>query len=826
MKKFSLFLAVFCIGLTVLLAASPRLPAAARPAAAPPAPVLQLPANGGTAVTPTFQWQAAAGASYYEIQAASDNVFSTVIFQQKTYQRTITPVRTLPNGVLYWRVRAYDSSDAAGDWSGAWSFTRQITAPALTSPANAAAAVIWPNFQWQKVDGAAYYHIQVATDNTFTTIVFEDDLYNLSVTPVSSLDNTAFYWHVQGMDAGGNGGEWSVTWTFTKVIPAPSLVSPANGAGAVVTPTFQWQAAQGAVYYEVEGADNPDFLNPWSEQTYDLSFTPIDTLDNGRLYWHVRGWDNGSMNATNDHEGAFSATWSFTKTIPAPALTGPADNATVTGDPQFTWQAAAGAASYRVEIASDQDFNSVVLDQNTYNLSFTPIDTNNLVGVRYWRVRGVDADGHEGTVSAARQVTLNAAPTCSNSSQALAGPADGSTVNFDPAFQWDCQKDATRYKLLIYKKNGANWDQSFYLYSEYTTYTPFNSGNQAGDHHTLLDGEYRWYVEAYAGSTLKATSSIWYFTKTTQFSLLTPTDGQTVSGTDPTFTWQGVRCAESYRIRIYRNGDEVYSLITKYLRYLPYNDASMGSDVETIPSGSYVWEVEARDGSNRVMVTSQGFAFSKTLPMTLNAPAPASNHAVDPRFSWLPVSGANKYNLWIYPLGQSTDYAHLSTDYPYYTPYNSSSFATDKPVLPNGSYSWKVEAVQGSTAVTTSVPISFTRNASLNLVSPAGGAEFPTGGAPTFQWQAVQGAEEYRLVIRRGASSFVTVSTPYLLYTPYDDTSIGTDGSVFPDGTDYTWYVEAWNGGARLATSASRGFSIGSPPGLEIKIYVPFIRHQ
>ena len=91
--------------------------------------------------------------------------------------------------------------------------------------------------------------------------------------------------------------------------PAPTLLSPSNGAGGVVpAPTLTWSAAAGAVSYDVRfGASSPP---PFVANTTNLSYAPAGPLSLGATYY----WQVVAKNAAGS---AASPVWSFTTTSTA-----------------------------------------------------------------------------------------------------------------------------------------------------------------------------------------------------------------------------------------------------------------------------------------------------------------------------------------------------------------------------------------------------------------------------------------------------------------------------------------------------------------------------
>ena len=97
------------------------------------APALTAPANGGTGVatTPTFTWNALAGATSYDIQVAADPAFNTIVASATGLAGTSwTPGAALASDTVhYWRVRAANA--CGGVWSAIWAL--RTAAPTCTT---------------------------------------------------------------------------------------------------------------------------------------------------------------------------------------------------------------------------------------------------------------------------------------------------------------------------------------------------------------------------------------------------------------------------------------------------------------------------------------------------------------------------------------------------------------------------------------------------------------------------------------------------------------------------------------------------------------------
>lgn len=759
-----------------------------------PAPTLISPISGNTIITPTFKWGGSPSDAKYEVQVAADAAFTTLLWSGETKQQTLTPITSIPNGDLHWRVRAKDSDNNPGAWSSVGDFVKHIPAPTLVAPGNGVAVtVITPSFQWQAAQGATYYQIEVATDDSFTAdvLVFQATTFDLSITPTRALPNGQLFWRVKGMDAGDHAGTVSATWTFTKVIPGPALVSPADGITVmVITPSFQWQAASGAVYYHLQVATNDSFTSDvivWEEDTYDLSITPVTSdFPNTVLYWHVRGMDG------QDHPGAYSTTRRFTRHIPAPNLIEP-----INGDdvqiPTFHWTASDGATYYEIQVARGISFTSDVLlwTQDTHDLQITPVDIVNPKAwptdqPLYWRIRGMDTRDNPGTYSVIGNFTLSAQDACTNTTLTLISPAQNWNGTTDPNFEWGCYQGAAFYKVRLFKPDLAHTYDT--INTKLTAYTPYAAPNAV---QTLINGQYLWKIEAWADSTHKlAESETRTFTKAAILNLLGPTDGATLPA-DPTFSWARVQGAVRYKLEVYTGTTilDLYDYVyTEYPTYTPFNAPNAR---QTYVNGNYKWKVLAyrslTTSEGEVIATSDTREVRRQTTFDLIAPADGSSVAQDPTFQWEPVQGARRYKLEVYV--DSNLYDSLYTDYTTYTPYDTGS---SKQTYINNNYSWKVIAYR-STSTSNSEVIAISkstrqvRRASvLNLLSPADKVHLCD--EPTFSWQSIIGARRYKLEISQHSTLYDSIYTEYPEYTPYD----APDAlSSFADG-DFSWRVLAF----------------------------------
>ncbi len=110
--------------------------------------------------------------------------------------------------------------------------------PTLTGPSNGATNVpTLPTFTWTGSNSGSYT-IDVATDASFTNIVFTDTVTGTSVTPSTDLQsNTQFFWRVTASNACGT-GTVSATFSFTTE-PLPGDCSAGTTPQVLYTYGFE-----------------------------------------------------------------------------------------------------------------------------------------------------------------------------------------------------------------------------------------------------------------------------------------------------------------------------------------------------------------------------------------------------------------------------------------------------------------------------------------------------------------------------------------------------------------------------------------------------------
>jgi hypothetical protein len=728
-----------------------------------------------------LSWTPVPHAAYYEFQVSTDPNFSSSTncytnhtdwspYLQKTGSATLPGTCALDSmtwdtgTTYYWRVRGIDDSRGlptspgviVGLWSnsggGAAQFIRNPTAPTYVTPADGA-SVVTPTMSWTSVVGAQDYRLTVVKHNGSTISGYPITTYATSYTPPSTTTlqqaDGPFSWYVQAVDAFGvvsaipaNPPTFSIANNSggpTGTIPV--LDSPADGASFAAMPQMSWEPMTGAAKYTVHIAQNGFEKTPLVANDMYTTYTSTTLpLAPGTYTWWVEGVDSTGISLGESADR--------TLTITAPPILGSGDylapdrcsavsSCTAVPDtPTLRWNPQANVGEYVVTIATDPNFTNVLKTYVTPYSSFTPRDSllDSQAGqAYYWFVRscsdawvnstqpsrcgpGSDDTDVNGNASAFRKV--------SNPVQ-LTSPSNNATVSGTVHFQWadyldsagsggESTQEAKQYFIQI----STAHDFSSILDSA-TVDTP----SYTAEDETYPDGPIYWRVQAIDASTNHLTwSDAWLVTKQSVAPHLTyPSSGHTQSGV-PYLAWDPASGAAKYTVEVYRNGDLSFNhsnlVISKTTLFTAF------SPTAGLAAGDYAWRVQPTDGFGRQGQWSAGRVFH----LSLSAPgltAPADNlltNSGDILFSWSPVVGAVQYQ---WQLSHSADFgvlvAHDNTVMTSYAP----------PSVADGTYRWRVEALDGSG---NTLAVSDSRSLSKDSVAPTVTAMTPAG-APTITQQ-------------------------------------------------------------------------------------------
>ncbi len=175
-----------------------------------------------------------------------------------------------------------------------------------------------------------------------------------------------------------------------------TLLSPQhNQAPVSVNPVFEWDETEFADSYEIQVARTDNFDNGMSlvftKGFVDDTLIESPELNNGMSYfWRVRGHNAGGV-------GEWSETSSFRVIFAQPGvveLLSPVDDDEPADLlPEFEWTTAPASFAYQLEVALDDEFEQLVIEETIPDVvRFTPDEEFEEGTAYFWRVRGINPD--------------------------------------------------------------------------------------------------------------------------------------------------------------------------------------------------------------------------------------------------------------------------------------------------------------------------------------------------------------------------------------------------------------------------------------------------
>ncbi len=429
----------------------------------------------------------------------------------------------------------------------------------------------------------------------------------------------------------------------TSVLPAHvSLQSPADNAGGLtLNQIVTWLADGRSTSYRVQVATTPGFAGPAADRD-SIAATQFNAsgLENGTTYyWRVFGRNKYGT-------GAWSDTWSFTTVVAAPPLRLPANGATAQAvDVAVRWGGVKGADVYHVQIATDPNLASAIMD--TAGVADTVLNLHGLAGNTryYWRARAV-GQGTPGAWSETWSFTTAAPPRIGT--PILKYPTNGlANQPTNQPFQWKGVSGAVSYTLQVATSAGF---AQFLFDTTGLTDTIF-----AGSWFDLGQ-TYYWHVRANGTADTSAWSEAWTFSTSHRVdtgvpALVSPVNGSWDQSAINKLIWRSVRNATAYEVQLTDDGsfaDLLFHQITPDTQVVH----------TPIPEfGMYYWRVRAIFGVDsgawcRVWLFNTGFIGSSVdEPRAGNGTAATlTQNRPDP------FTGQTDLSFWL-PAGSSVDLA-------------------------------------------------------------------------------------------------------------------------------------------------------------------------
>jgi photosystem II stability/assembly factor-like uncharacterized protein len=186
---------------------------------------------------------------------------------------------------------------------------------------------------------------------------------------------------------------FGVTWmnasgSITRLLAAlntVSLFSPSNGSQVPLTPMIRWNGVDSAASYRLTIYSGMCFQAIVFDSTTALDSIRIPAgklMVDTRYYWKVKAYNTGG-------EGPYADAYYFiTSYTPPPTLISPLDNSLgIQLTPVLNWDDNLQALKYRVQLSTDINFNTILLDDSSLTASQYSIPSGILTynTTYYWR---------------------------------------------------------------------------------------------------------------------------------------------------------------------------------------------------------------------------------------------------------------------------------------------------------------------------------------------------------------------------------------------------------------------------------------------------------
>ena len=252
------------------------------------APNLSAPPDGNVFVNinGTLRWEQVTGALNYKLQISKSTNFSPLVVNDSNITENNYNYSNLENNTkYYWRVAA-KNTEGTGDWSEVWDFSTRIATPSLISPAqNAIKIQNYGKLNWQSVQGAESYNVQLSQSNNFATkIIDETSLSNTTIDYVDLGLESDYYWHVSASNPDGT-TDWSNTWKFTT--DKFSTVDETNNQGMFTLHSYPNPASESVVFdinLQFDSHVEISIFNLFGEKMDDI-FSGYLLQGNHRINW-------------------------------------------------------------------------------------------------------------------------------------------------------------------------------------------------------------------------------------------------------------------------------------------------------------------------------------------------------------------------------------------------------------------------------------------------------------------------------------------------------------------------------------------------------------
>jgi len=488
-----------------------------------------------------LRWSKVGGAEQYKVEITNNPSFTTITKFFVGIKDTFVVIPPMKNNTRYfWRVYAIKEMDTVISLN-TFSFTTILETPFLSIPENNLINVpLQSRLEWNLVDGADYYLIQISETESFeqTATIYDSSRVNyLQLRDLKNEQN--YFWRVKAARTTDT-SDWSEVFRFRTEMTIPQLYYPMDKSENVeINPIFRWKEYSRQVKYQLQISKISDFtLIIIDTLIYDPYYMVRELKANTTFFWRVRSIDNQYHSSWSPY---FWFKTGNNNIVQEPMLIVPKNGIFVDFPVKFMWTPSVGSFKYRIQISENSNFTALVVDFQTIYPEFI-LQTNLPKEYYYWRVKTYTTYD-----SSKWSDTWLFKPYNPNRKISLLSPPNGELqVKTSDTLRWEQILGADYYILDIATDEDFS-DMvitNLKLQNNYYVFSNFSKGKK-----------YFWRVKCNIKDRENIWSNVWSFTIETNKILVTPSPISPKNNIvgfeiDGKFEWESIPQARYYRLFI------------------------------------------------------------------------------------------------------------------------------------------------------------------------------------------------------------------------------------------------------------------------------------
>ncbi len=606
--------------------------------------------------------------------------------------------------------------------------------PNITPP------ILGDAFSWEaSIPAANQYRLEVSLVEDFSALVLIKFIQGISYS--MNMDELEFskgyYWRVQGLDGDGNpfGNSSQTSFFQTQSVPTPTLNTFSEETP--LTPEFSWNGIEMAIGYQITVSSDGGLENIfWQENTSNTSAAYPESatlLEFASTYY----WQVASL-GESDIVLSISSIESFSTKSVYPVMGLNPDGGTETLSPTLQWEANDKITTYLVNVGTDAEMSTVIVNEQTDGNSFQ-VDEGVLSSGNsyYWIVDGLDENGE--SLAGPSNPALIVMPSTDNI-PLITPIGDEQVSNLNPVFKWGSLLGTTSYTLRV----GA--DPEF----ENLVVNTIVSGNETTipeENRLNNSTSYYWQVEGATETAVIISNTGSFVTPSSaELTIQKLEDGEVISVTNPTFSWEAGEGISAFAIQFADNPDFSES----WNFQIGATNFEYPAEPTLTFNTPYYWQVAPLNNEGSPIggwTVSRSFSISAAFIVELELPGNGEVATTSkPTFQWGAIEGAAKYEIQVSNLEDFSEILWSSAE----IIKNSTTYPGSgaEPLNYGQTYFWHVRAMgEESPLGDFSTPFSFDLSGENKVVLEGPLDEESESLLPYFSWLAVGGASAYTLTL-------------------------------------------------------------------------------